>query len=227
MSIVTTSQYTDLVTSEHQDKPNFMAVISVSVQPLVDGQNALNALPGDFDLDDAVGAQLDAVGVRVGRTRYIETPLTGVYFTWDTAGLGWDQGYWRGQFDPVEGVTTLDDPTYRLLLRAVIAANSWDGTVTGAAAALANLFNGSTTPGALIFIQDNQNMTMTFGISGQQPGAVFLALLASGDVPLKPVGVAVTYVMNSVNNTPVFGWDVENQYISGWDVGSWSVPVPS
>ncbi len=222
----TTIQYENLIVPEHQGQPKFTATIDLSVQPYVDEQNTLSTWSLLFDLDVAVGSQLDAVGVRVGRSRFVAIPLVGVYFSWDTSGLGWEQGYWKGEFDPSTGVTSLDDATYRLLLRAIIITNTWNGTVNGAAPALAELFNNTTTPGTKIFIYNNMNMTETIGISGQQPPIIFQALLGSGEIPLVPAGVLVNYTMISNPTGPIFGFDIENQYISGWGVGSWGVPLP-
>ena len=118
--MATIGQYEDLIVPEHQGQPNFTATVDLSCQPYVDEQNLLANYDLLFDLDVAVGAQLDAVGVRIGRSRQVTTPLTGVYFAWDTAGLGWDQGYWQGEFDPSTGVTSLDDATYRLLLDCIM-----------------------------------------------------------------------------------------------------------
>jgi hypothetical protein len=135
------TDYTGLVTSEHADKPNFMAMVGGVAQAFVDIQNQLSATPPAFDLDSAVGVQLDAVGLWVGVTRNVSTPLTGVYFSLDTVGLGFDQGVWQGPFDPTTGVVSLDDDTYRLLIRAKIGANSWDGTLGTSAAILNTIFN--------------------------------------------------------------------------------------
>jgi hypothetical protein len=219
------ASYLALIIPEHQGQPDFAATILLSVQPFVDAQNTLSALVSEFDVDTAVGVQLDAVGVRVGISRYVKTQLPNVYFSWDVTGLGWRQGVWKGPFDPTTGLTRLDDDVFRLLIYAKIAANSWDGTVAGAAAALANLFNNSETPGTLLFVQDNYDMTMTVAVSGELPPAVFLALLATGEIPLRPVGVGVNYVQTSVDNTPCFGWGMENEYVSGWGVGAWATPV--
>jgi len=213
------TDYTGLITSEHSGRPKFSAMVAAVAQCFVDQQNVVNGLSVAFDLDTAIGAQLDIVGLWIGITRNVKTPL-GVYFSFDTAGLGFDQGNWQGPFDPSAGLTSMDDPTYRTLLRAKIAANSWDGTIPAAAAAYANLFGGS---GSNIFIQDNQDMTMTVGISGTIPSALLVALVSGGYLPLRPEGVLANYVFSSVNNTPLFGFDVQNQYISGFDVGSWGV----
>ena len=223
---VTVTQYENLIVPEHHGQPNFTATIDLSVQPFVDEQNLLNEYPLLFDLDSAAGVQLDAVGVRVGRSRQVAVPLTNVYFSWDTPSLGWDQGYWQGPFDPSTGVVSLDDATYRLLLRTVIITNTWNGTVNGAAPALAVIFNNTLTPGTLIFIYNGMDMTETIGIAGEVPPVIFQALLASGEIPLVPAGVRVNYTMISNLTGPLFGFDIENAYVSGWDVGSWGIPLP-
>ncbi|NML34959.1 DUF2612 domain-containing protein [Paraburkholderia antibiotica] len=232
------TDYTALITSEHQAAPNFMAMVAAVSQCFVDQINVMQSIPAAFDLDTAVGVQLDAVGLWAGITRQVRAPLN-VYFSLDTANLGFDQGSWQGPFDPPGGLVSLDDATFRTLIRAKIAANSWDGTIPGAAAAYANLFttpgafvldssvldSGVLTPVSFIFIQDNQDMTMTVGISGAIPSAVLRSLLSGGYLPLRPEGVLANYVVPSVDNTSLFGFDVSNQYIAGFDFGSWAVPA--
>lgn len=213
------SDYTSLVTSEHADKPKFMAMVAAVSQCFVDQQNELEAFVNDFDLDEAIGAQLDILGKWVGISRNIETPISGVYFSLDASGVGFDQGVWQGPFDPSLGIVRMDDETYRLIIRAKIAANHWDGTIGSAAAILSSIFGTST----YVFIQDNQDMSMTFGLSGNLPSALFVALFGGGYIPLKPEGVLANYVVTSASGDPCFGFDVENPYISGFDVGAWSV----
>jgi hypothetical protein len=82
-----------------------------------------------FDLDQAAGDQLDIIGLWVGVGRRVKTPPIGVYFSLDIVSVGFDQGVWQGPFDPSMGITLLDDDTYRLLIRAKIGANHWDGTL--------------------------------------------------------------------------------------------------
>ncbi|WP_279386599.1 anti-CBASS protein Acb1 family protein [Sodalis glossinidius] len=64
----------------------------------------------------------------IGLSRYVKTPITGVYFALDTDRVGFDQGSWKRRFDADSGFTELDDETYRAILRAKIRANHWDGT---------------------------------------------------------------------------------------------------
>ncbi|WP_241300982.1 DUF2612 domain-containing protein [Burkholderia cenocepacia] len=216
------TEYTELITSEHSHKPRFMAVVATLVQPLVDQMNLIESMPGKFDLDVAVGDQLDTLGVWVGVSRKIRTPLTGIYFSFDIAGLGFDQGTWKGPFDPDTGLTVLDDDTYRLVIRAKIGANHWDGTLEQSAAILNSIFDTDTH----VFIEDHQDMSMTIGIAGKVPPATFLALLSGGYIPLKPEGVRVNYtVVTTVDGSPLFGFDMSNQLVAGFDAGAWSRPV--
>ncbi|KWK71694.1 DUF2612 domain-containing protein [Burkholderia ubonensis] len=212
------NDYTALITSEHRDKPRFAATVAAVVQPLVDQMNLLASMPGKFDLDVAVGDQLDTVGLWVGVSRRIRTPLSGIYFSFDIDGLGFDQGIWKGPFDPDTGLTVLDDDTYRLVIRAKIGANHWDGTLASSAAILNSIFGADTH----VFIEDHQDMSMTIGISGKVPSAVFLALLAGGYIPLKPEGVRVNYtIVTTVDGAPLFGFDMNNQFVAGFDAGAW------
>ena len=216
------SQYTDLITSEHNKRLKFMEVVETLAEPMVDLQNVLSAMPGKFDLDNAVGDQLDTIGLWVGISRDVPVPLTGVYFSLDIDGLGFDQGSWKGPFDPDAGLTRLDDDTYRLVIRAKIGANHWDGTLESSKAILDSIFGGGT----FVFIQDNQDMSMTIGIAGVIPSAVFLAVLANGFIPLKPEGVRINIVIvTTVDGAPMFGFDMSNNLVAGFDTGAWGTSL--
>lgn len=146
------SDYLTLIPAEHSGASRYVQVITLHAQAAVDSINLLNSLPRLFDLDVAVGQQLDFTGQWIGLTRYVAQPLN-VYFSWDTAGLGWDEGFWLGPFDPTTAVTALDDPHYRILLKARVVANQWDGTVVGAYAAWNTVF---APEGLQILIQTGQ-----------------------------------------------------------------------
>lgn len=211
-------RYLALVTSLHRRKPKYTAMLRLLLEPMAAIRAFVEHLPTDFDLDYAIGVQLDVVGEWVGRSRNVSIPIPNAWFTWDHETRGWDAGIWQGPYDSEQGITRLDDETYRQLLRAKIASNNWDGTVAGATAALAILFPDGDTH---IFIVDNGDMTMTVGVAGAIPSTLWIALLANGYVPLKPVGVRTDYLITTVNDAPLFGFDVENEYIAGWDTGSW------
>ncbi len=214
--------YLNLVTSEHKQKPLFTAALAALVAGAVDAANVAADLVNKFDLDLAVGVQLDDVGRWVGLSRRLRTPLTGVYFEWDgAADVGWESGIWQGVFDPTTGLVSLPDDIYRILLRAKIAANHWDGTIPGAILVWETAFNG----GQSIVIQDNQDMTMVIGFVGPPLSAVEQALLVDGYLPLKPAGVRISYYAIPVNEGPIFAWDAESPELDGWDIGSWPIEL--
>jgi hypothetical protein len=216
------SSYQNLVPSQHADKPKFMAMLTLWAQAFVDNQNLLLSLPDEFDLDNAIGVQLDAIGEWVGYSRNVETPIPNVYFSFDTVGLGWDQGVIKGPFDPTEGLTLLDDSTYRTMLRLKISANGWKGDLPTAATLLASVFSMS---GTNVYVDDGQDMTMTVGIAGTIPSALILALIKAGSFFLKPASVTLDPIVTSVDGAPIFGFDVSNEFIAGWDVGAIGTPL--
>ncbi|AOI98090.1 hypothetical protein WS66_20775 [Burkholderia sp. LA-2-3-30-S1-D2] len=217
------NDYTSLITSEHRDLPRFAAVLGALVQPLVDQMNVLQSMPGKFDLDDAVGVQLDDVGLWVGVSRKIRTPLTGIYFSFDVAGLGFDQGIWKGPFDPDTGLTVLDDDTYRLVIRAKIGANHWDGTLESSAAILNSIFgnlSGDLVPlhanGEVFGTGDGvtKNFPLTYG--GAQVRRVDSAALYrndwQGDQPLYPT--ARTNILKYSEDFTQSAWTKSNVSIT-------------
>lgn len=221
---MTFDEYLNLITNEHRDKPKFEATVAVGVSPFAKIQSVLNKLPSDFDIDTAVGVQLDAVGVWIGRSRKLDVPLTGVYLTWDST-LGdeqWDSGTWKGQFDPDSGLVSLPDDSYRALLKSKIAANNWDGTIPQAYAIWESVFGTET----VLLIQDNQNMSMVVGIAGQPLDAIERALLIGGYIPLKSEGVRVQYYAVAPAAGSLMAWDVTpNDALAGWDAGQWATEL--
>lgn len=211
------TRYTGKITSEHAEKPKYMAMVDGVSNCFLGATTAADHLPDDFDLDIAVGAQLDVVGQWVGVSRNIATPLSGVYFALDTENLGFDQGAWQGPFDPDTGITILDDDTYRTLLRARIGANRWNGTLEQSKAILDLVFSGDT----FVFIQDNQDMTITVGVTGKRPTALQLSLLTGGYIQIKPQSVGIDYYIAPTDDGPLFGFDGNNKYVAGFDIGSW------
>lgn len=211
--------YLARVTSEHRDKPLFMATLRAALQPIVDLQANLALMSGQFDLDAAAGAQLDDVGRWVGVSRQLRVPLSGVFFTWGAAGLGWGQGAWHSSTNPTTNLFDLPDAEYRTLIRSRIANNHWDGTVPGAYAVLDPLF---ASYGVTILIQDYANMHMLFALDAVPVNAVITALFQGGYLNFKPAGVHVDgYATPSVPATPYFGFGANNANVAGWGTGAW------
>jgi hypothetical protein len=174
------SDYTGRITSEHRNKPKFLASVIASVQPLVDVQYACNNMYAYYDLDNAVGAQLDTVGLWLGIKRALSVPLPAVFFSWDTLGLGWDQGLWLGAFQPTTGLSILSDDDYRAVLKMRAALNKWDGSTADLDALVSQTFE-SLFPGLTMNLIDNYNMSITFQLYGNK---VFGKYSAAGLTPI-------------------------------------------
>jgi len=186
------SDYTSLIPSENSQKPKFSAMVSSVAGCFVDSINAIEGIEPAFSLNTAVGAQLDILGIWIGLSRTLQIPYA-VFFSFDTTGLGFDQGNWKGQFDPISGLATMDDDTYRQMLRAKIGSNNWDGTMPSFRFIMNEVFAGL---GITISCVDNHDMTMTVTFS-KKPSALLMAIVSGGYLPLKPAGVLQTFVFPS------------------------------
>lgn len=185
-----TDDYYALVTSEHKAKPRYEASIRALVSGFVDNYNTVLNMLAMFDLDIAVGDQLDTIALWVGVVRRVPVPLSGHYFTWqDTIATGWSQGQWKGPYDPGTGLVELGDADLRLLIRAKIAANMWDGTSEQLDTILEILF-GPTA----VKHEDLQNGTFRITYSTTMLSGVQQALLVNNFLAIKPAGVGIVYV---------------------------------
>lgn len=228
--MATLSDYLSLVPSWNADKPKFMNTLAALLQPFVDTQALLDTYRREYDIDTAVGVQLDVVGQWVGRTRYINSPIMNVFFSFDNGGgprTGFDQGIWAGAYDATYGITALDDDTYRALLKLQAIANHWDGTLDQIALPMASLFPG-------IVIQDKGDtptglMAMDVLIPGPLLSSLLLAILQQ-DFPVKPSGVHVNFIETTVSTQPIFAFNVGHvpgSPLGGFDEASWGIIIGS
>lgn len=210
------NQYLNLIPSQNQAASNFMAMIAATLQPAADIVALLDIIPELLDVDVAVGEQLDFIGQWVGVSRNLTVPLAGVYFSFDTVGLGFDQGVW--QEEPLDsGLVSLPDEFYTLLIKAKVLNNTWHCDVPDAYTLMQNLF---ASLGYQILIQDNGNLTMTLILIAAVPiTPIAAALLTSGLLDVKPIGVGIGYAYGVA---PLFAFDVENELLAGFDTGSWA-----
>jgi hypothetical protein len=226
MAANTVQTYLNIITSEYQNQPNFISMISQIAEFFIQQQNTSNSMIPIFDLGTPpVGNQLDIIGEWAGISRNVNVPIAGVYFTWDDVQAdGWDYGTWQ-QVPPTENLIALPDDVYLTLILAKIAANQWDGTTEGAYAIWGALF-----PNFQILIQDYNNMSFSLGIVGGIVDSVTLAIITGGYIPLRPEGVQIVSYFVPPGPGPLFAWDTESTYLAGWDSGSWAIelaPTPS
>lgn len=156
------------ITPYHSGKARFVAVVTATVAPHTDAQEVVASFPAAFDLDVAIGAQLDVDGEWIGRSRFVPVPLPSLFFTLGKASLGFGYGYWKGPFDAEDGISELPDEPYRRLLQAKVLLNHWDGSVPEAETILDTYFDD---PDTRVFVDDRALAVpppsyFSFGVSG-------------------------------------------------------------
>jgi hypothetical protein len=154
--------YLNRVVPQHK-KPKFLKWLDTNIQPFFDGETLLKAMDSLFDIENSEGVQLNVTGDIVGRNRTLS-------------------------FDPADGSSpVLDDETYRILQKAKISMNQWDGTIPGVLELWENLF-----PQYELIIQDNQDMTMDLYVVGLVT-PLEQELLRRGYIAPKPMGVLIRF----------------------------------
>ena len=187
--------YLGLLTSQWSppNSPKTNAFLQFLLQKFDDVSQCLISMDLAFDLDFAVGAQIDALGKIVGAGRIVGFQPT-------------------GSVSPI-----LDDATYRIYIKYKIVANQWDGTIPGLYNAWREIFTPASPP-LSILIADQQNMTADVIVTGAS-STILIDLVNNGYIVPRPEGVLYNYGFGSL---PVFGFDRNDAYQAGFDLGKWS-----
>ena len=181
--------YLKLITSEHSVQSKYTEYVKTfldMISPCVDIYNDFDVL---FALDSATGDQLDKLGELVGIGRQL--PVVDEHIP-----------------------STLDDEAYRLVIKAKIYKNHWDGTIEG----LQKIFS-AFFPSLPYEIVDNQDMSYTISLIDPDADELFVALIMNGFILPKPSGVRVDY---NIMESSLFGWDADTAFVKGWDKAIWS-----
>jgi len=178
--------YLNLLTHQYRLSPKLNALLYVLARKFDDVSECLVSMDLVFDLDVAEGAQLDALGTIVNVSRTVP-------------------------FQPSNNVNPiLDDDTYRILIKATIANNQWDGTIDGLYALWSELF-----PTGTIVVEDQQNMTANILMTGSFT-SIIQDLITHGMIVPRPEGVLYNYEFGEL---PFFGFDLNNGFVAGFDLG--------
>lgn len=214
----TKDYYLRLITSEYQNSTKFLSWLSELFQISIDIQDTIVAIDPAFDLDLAVGPQLDVLGQEIGLSRRLETTIyvSDVGFTWDDANLGWGVGIWI--YADQTTLLDLPDDVYRQALKVKIADNYWDGSIPKMYELWESLFHGDL----LIEIQNNLDMTMFVLIYGEVAVLMLADLFLNDQISIRPAGVDITYHINPTGH-PYFAWGIVHlPMFAGWNEGYWS-----
>lgn len=161
-------RYLENITSEHRGKPKFEAWLSSGLTILDHAYLCAKSMDSNFDLDNAIGVQLDVLGQSIGRERTLK-------------------------FQPKNTNPVLDDEYYRLLLKAKVAMNNWDGKIPSIYDIWDNMFDDLG-----LQIQDNQDMSFDAYITGYID-SIKQELIQRGYIVPKPEGVRI----NLIGRTPI------------------------
>jgi hypothetical protein len=168
--------------------PKLNKLLQVLLRKFDDVSQVLVRMDTALDLDAAVGAQLDMLGATAGAARTVN-------------------------FQPRNGVSPiLDDTTYRLYIKAKIAQNQWDGSISSLYPIWQTLF-----PGGSIIILDNQNMTADITLKGTFT-SIIQDLITNGYIVPRPEGVLYNYLFGTL---PFFGFGSSPGFIAGFGEGHW------
>jgi hypothetical protein len=156
-----TSDYIKLLTSQYQLADTFKSWLQHCVEIFEDGMECSNQLNNDFDLNFALGSQLDIIGDIVGQKRTLP-------------------------FEPSDGSNpVLDDYVYRQLIKAKIALNHWDGQLLSIEEKWNSIF-----PNTQIIIVDNQDMSIDVSVSGEISSLIQDMITQDMIIP-RPQGVQI------------------------------------
>ena len=106
----------------------------------------------------------------------------------------------------------LDDATFRVLLQCKVFANHWNGQIDTLTQFWPVLF-----PGGRLLVEDGQNMTATIIVTAA--ASIVIDMVKNGLMVARPQSVKYAY---SFPTLPMFGFDREDSFISGFDVGKFT-----
>lgn len=179
--------YMKLVTSEYRNSKKFNAYLKKILEILCATDTTAEELIEAFNIDLAVGKQLDILGLIIGRGRTVN-------------------------FQPKAGMSAvLDDYYYRLILKAKIVWNHWNGTLPQ----LIESWQMLCPEGKILFF-DNQNMSMDVVLIGEF-SQMEKELIDNGYIVPKPEGVRINFiVIESPDGIPLFSYGYDNELLGGY-----------
>lgn len=183
------NQFTKLITSEHRDKPKFVATVSALTAGFADTLAAFENLPTLFFLETAQGNQLDLLGQWIGASRIFSSPV-GDYFEWDVLSMGWDDKRWWELGEPVKIDVQLKDTEYRNLLKARIIRNSWKGDAPGLTKIIYAVIGGSEEDNPITITDGDMGCTV---IVGGEISSANWEVLNSNILDLQVLGVTFAW----------------------------------
>lgn len=215
-------QYLLLLIKQYYSKPKARAEIEMKVREYEKLYNIISTFPDEFDVDQAYGHRLDLIGKIVGVSRNVDEVV-------DKIGFGFDgndnaRGFadkddatvvsapFIEKFTPEYTDLQMDDPTYRLIIKAKIAVNNTSAyMVNDERISMQEVIQTAFENRA--WVVDNYNMSLDLYVS-----PVFetqrLRVINKLNLLPKPQGVRYNQIINA-ERTQTFGFD-DNEYSLGF-----------
>lgn len=182
--MIDTESYLDLITHEYNTKPKFIEYCKTFLDFAQPSADLIYEFDELFNLNTAVGDQLDKLGAIMNVSRELPVTLQDV-------------------------PSSLTDELYRTVIKVKIASCFWDGTNSGYLSLLNLIF-----PGTGAIITDNQDMSMSVVIIDPSASPAYISLLSNGYLLPKPSGVRVNYTVSTdpmfgwdTDSNVIKGWD--------------------
>ena len=214
-----TAFYQNLLLYQWKNQPKASATVGM-LADLAICDLVIQDIQQAFDIDTAVGPQLDVIGAYVGFNREIYGTLARLYFELDTysgphATVGMTE-----YSDPAVNMNSvfyqygfsnqakyaLQDAEYRQCIKLQLALNYCGNTLGEIQQLLWNSF------GSELYLYDNQDMTFSYYVIANPSAFTLLALTAlspTTNLQLllpKPCGVGVTGIYQVANPLIIFGF---------------------
>lgn len=197
--------YQDLLIIQYNDKPKARATIALLAEQLLAGGLYWNVQDA-FNIDTAVGKQLDILGKYIGVDRFFTgdifpddafafsdaetSPLSVSKGFVDAEDITLPTGIFLGTQDVIAPQQAMDDTTYRLILRLKIIQNDINHSMKSINDDLYAYF------GMDIYCTDNYDMTITYHAVDSSVYQLLLLALQKQVLP-RPMGVGINVVIGN------------------------------
>ena len=201
------------VATQYKESQKFLDFLRAILETPNELEGVIQDVSLITDIDTAEGVNLDVIGDIVGVSRFIDAAIPVGFFGFeDTAGaLNFGEegliaigGRFREEDESHLAGSVLQDPEFRLLIKAKIIKNHSKGTNEDILNGLSFLFglNGVNVP---VVVDDNGGMAIQIGI-GRQLTFLEKTLVSSLDILARPAGVRINQRISFTAGS-CFGFD--------------------
>ena len=229
------------VATQYTESQKFLAYIRALLDSSAELEAVLQKVAEQPDIDLAEGVNLDVIGEIVGISRIIPASVQLAFFGFqdNAAALNFGEegaqgvgGRFYDEGEPYLSTSVLNDPEYRMLIRAKIVKNHAVGTNEDVIAGLAYLFGGGNMA-IQVAVEDIGNMAIQVAVEDIGNMAIQVAvgrpltylekvLISQLDILPRPAGVRISQRV-TFDTTNYFGFDWQNSAMSFGEEGQPSV----